>query len=149
MRYLRTAVMHSTLGALPFCAAADANLYDTIKQADTTFFNAFNRCDIDTMAAMFSKDLEFYHDTAGLGNYESNMAATRSLCSGNPGLKRTLIEGTLQVFPVKDFGAVELGQHTFCHLENGVEDCGTFGFTHVWKQTQDGWLLHRVVSYGH
>ncbi len=27
-------------------------------------------------------------------------------------------------------------------------DCGTFEFVHVWKQTNDGWKMSRVISYG-
>ncbi|MCW8090954.1 DUF4440 domain-containing protein [Alteromonas sp. ASW11-130] len=61
---------------------------------------------------------------------------------------RTLDRTTHKVYPVKDFGAIQIGEHTFCHEENGKEDCGTFGFTTVWKKTDMHWQMHRVTSYG-
>ena len=129
--------------------AEDKTLYDEIKALDSKFFTAFNNCDKETIANMFSKELEFYHDIAGLGNYESNLKATDSLCERNLGLVRTLVPESLEVYPVKDFGAMQIGKHTFCHTVDGKEDCGTFGFLHVWKKTENGWLIHRVMSYGH
>ena len=98
---------------------------------------------------MFSKELEFYHDISGFGDYESNMVAGKILCDRKLGLVRTLLPKSLEVYPVKDFGAMQIGRHTFCHTVDGIEDCGTFGFLHVWKQTETGWVIHRVMSYGH
>ncbi len=130
-------------------SADEPNLYDEILFLDSQFFTAFNQCDLDTMANMFSKELEFYHDTAGLGDFESNLVAGRNLCERNLGLVRTLVLESLEVYPIKDFGAMQIGKHTFCHEVDGKDDCGTFGFLHVWKKTETGWLLHRVMSYGH
>jgi hypothetical protein len=53
------------------------------------------------------------------------------------------------VYPVNNFGAMEIGAHKFCHLENGKQDCGTFKFAMIWKKTEDGWKISRVISYGH
>lgn len=130
-------------------ASTTSGLSQEIKQADAAFFEAFNTCDMNTMAKMFSQGLEFYHDTAGLGDYQSNMVATKTLCEKKLGLERTLVPNTHEIYPIKDFGAVQMGQHTFCHTVNKKEDCGTFGFIHVWKKTDSGWLIHRVISYGH
>lgn len=47
------------------------------------------------------------------------------------------------------YGAIQIGQHEFCHEENGIDDCGVFGFTHVWHRSSDGWKITRVLSYGH
>lgn len=142
-----------TLAPVP--SLAEADLLSEIKQADKTMFDAFNNCDIKTMESMFSKDLEFYHDIGGLGGFEKTINSTRNNCNDNLGLVRTLISESLEVYPVKGFGAIQIGKHTFCHLEydkdgkNAKNDCGTFDFTHIWKQTNNGWVVHRVVSYGH
>lgn len=130
-------------------ASSKSDLEREIEQADANFFNAFNACDIDTMATMFSEELEFYHDTAGVGDYQSNLAATQQLCERNLGLERTLVAGSLEVYPIKNFGALQKGQHRFCHMVNGKKDCGTFGFMHIWKQEGTRWVMHRVISYGH
>ena len=129
--------------------ADEITLFERIKQLDQQFFTAFNECDLETMSKMFSKELEFYHDISGLGDYESNMVAGKNLCDRKLGLVRTLLPKSLEVYPVKDFGAMQIGRHTFCHTVDGIEDCGTFGFLHVWKQTETGWVIHRVMSYGH
>ena len=86
-RYLILAGL-ATIIAIPAQAknneAADS-LKAQIMQADATFFDAFNRCDIDKMASMFSPQLEFYHDTGGVTDYEQTMEALRSVsaCSGS------------------------------------------------------------------
>ena len=32
------------------------------------------------------------------------------------------MKGTLEVHPIKDFGAIEIGTHQFRHIENGKEE---------------------------
>ncbi|WP_159437643.1 nuclear transport factor 2 family protein [Ferrimonas marina] len=128
---------------------ADENLFEQIKAQDQRFFDAFNACDIDTMAQMFSPWLEFYHDLSGLSDFEQTMQATRNNCQRNLGLERTLIEGSLKVYPVKELGAIQTGKHRFCHPVEGTMDCGTFEFLHIWKRDGEQWKIHRVVSYGH
>lgn len=128
---------------------SETSLHDEIMATDNALFSAFNKCDVKEIATFFSKDLEFYHDVSGLKGFDENMMATEELCSRDLGLKRTLVEDSIQIFPVKDFGAIQVGQHTFCHEVDGVDDCGTFNFTHIWKRTEAGWNLYRVVSYGH
>ena len=51
--------------------------------------------------------------------------------------------------PVDAEGAMQIGAHTFCHMENGKEDCGTFQFAHVWQKKDGTWRITRVLSFGH
>lgn len=139
----------------PLSSHAETDLYNEIKQADKTMFDAFNGCDIKTMESMFSKDLEFYHDMGGLSGLKQTINSTENNCNDSLGLVRTLVPASLEIYPIKGFGAIQIGKHTFCHTvydengKNGKDDCGTFGFTHIWKQTNNGWVVHRVASYGH
>ena len=55
----------------------------------------------------------------------------------------------MKVYPIPGFGAQQVGQHRFCHDENGVEECGVFGFTTVWQNTDGHWRMTRVMSHGH
>ena len=128
---------------------AEESLVSEIKAMDKALFDAFNRCDIDAMAKIFSPDLEFYHDTGGLQDYQQTMAATRANCERNLGLTRTLIADSMEVFPIKDYGAIQQARHQFCHWENGKHDCGTFRFVHIWQKQNNRWQLTRVVSYDH
>ncbi len=125
------------------------NLVDEISKADAAFFDAFNSCDLPAMEKILSKDLEFYHDIVGVSGHRDTLAKTKENCDKNLGLRRDLLEGSLEVHPIGDFGALEKGRHTFCHLENGENVCGTFEFMHIWRRVKEGWELARVISYGH
>jgi ketosteroid isomerase-like protein len=140
------------LCAFSWGARADegGDLFHDIKAADAKFFDAFNNCDLKTMSEMFAKDLEFYHDLGGLHGYKDTMETTRENCNKRLGLRRKVVDGSLKVYPVPGYGAMELGTHSFCHVENGKNDCGTFEFVHLWRRSAEGeWKLARVVSYGH
>lgn len=133
----------------PLYAQEQNKLYQEIAAMDKSLFDAFNGQDADGVKAAFSTDLEFFHDTGGVSNFEQNQQATRNLFARNMNLRRELVPSTMEVYELKDYGAIQTGKHTFCHLENGKNDCGTFKFLHIWKRVGSGWKLARVVSYGH
>jgi hypothetical protein len=56
---------------------------------------------------------------------------------------------TLEVHPIKGYGAIEIGSHRFSHGENGKDVSGTFKFMMVWKEENGNWRISRVVSYDH
>lgn len=128
---------------------ADESLYAAIAHMDSVMFNAFNSRDTATFKKLFTGDLEFYHDKGGLTGYKETIGFMRSTVQNNNGLRRDLIPGTLEVYPIPNYGAMEIGSHTFCHTENGKQDCGTFKFVHIWKQIGSEWKVSRVVSYNH
>ena len=64
-------------------------------------------------------------------------------------LTRQLVQGSLEVYPIKDYGAIEIGTHQFRHIENGKEEIGTFKFLMIWKKTDNLWKISRVISYDH
>jgi Domain of unknown function (DUF4440) len=124
-------------------------LYAEIAHMDSVLFTAFNNRDTTTLKTLFTTDLEFYHDKGGLTGYKQNMEAFKTTAAANTDLRRDLIPGSLEVFPVKDYGAIQVGMHRFCHTENGKPDCGTFKFVHIWKKKDGEWKISRVVSYDH
>lgn len=124
-------------------------LHAEIVSREAALVAAFNARDLAASMALFSEDLEFYHDVGGLQSFSEVKAGLASLFAKNDGIRRELVPGSLRVFPIKDYGAVELGAHRFCHEDNGKADCGTFEFVHVWRRGEGGWKLSRVVSYGH
>jgi hypothetical protein len=129
----------------------DANqvLYKEIAQLDSVVFTAFNNRDTSLFKKMFADDLEFFHDIGGLTGYEQTINFLRSNTTSRSDLRRDLVKGSLEVYPIPGYGAIEIGSHTFCHTENGKPDCGTFKFVQVWKKVHNEWKIARVVSYGH
>ena len=104
-------------------APAPDELYNTIANMDSIMFAAFNAHDLDKLKTTFSEDLEFYHDKGGLSNYNQTMQNFKTLFENNKttGLRRDLVKGSLEVYPIKDYGAVETCLHRFCHVENGKD----------------------------
>jgi len=127
----------------------DKQLYNEIARMDSVLFNAFNSRDTVTFKKFFTEDLEFYHDKGGLTGYQHTIEFMRSTAKSTNGLRRDLVPGSLEVYPIPNYGAMEIGAHTFCHQENGKQDCGTFKFVHIWKKIGNEWKITRVVSYGH
>lgn len=125
------------------------SLYQKVMELDNQVFGAFNRRDSLQFAAMFSKDLEFFHDKGGLTGYTETIAFLRSTTASASDLKRTLEPASSEVYPIPGYGAIQTGTHVFCHTENGQQDCGRFKFLHIWKQTGERWQITRVVSYDH
>ena len=124
-------------------------LYQEIAKQDSLLFNAFNTRDIDLFKTMFTEDLEFYHDKGGLTGYEHTIDFLKTTAQGNNQLKRELVKGSLEVYPIPGYGAMEIGMHRFCHLDNGKQSCGTFKFVHIWQKKDNQWKIARVISYDH
>lgn len=123
-------------------------LFKTIQSLDTKLFDAYNHCDLTTLELMVSEDLEFYHDRTGLsvGKAPFLAAIKQNICGK---VQRSLLPTTLEVYPLKGFGAVEIGVHRFRQPAHPEEGEGDAKFVMLW-QNQDGtWKLTRVISYYH
>jgi ketosteroid isomerase-like protein len=129
--------------------ATSGELYDTIARADLQVCDAFNAHDVDALMAMFTDDLEFYDDGSGVKDFERTKGDFTAVFENVPDLRRELMPGTLEVYPLQGYGAIELGEHRFCHEENGKRDCGIMKFSMVWRQIGQTWKLARVLSYAH
>lgn len=116
---------------------------------DSILFNAFNTRNIDLFKALFTPDLEFYHDKSGLTGYEHTINFIKTTAQSADQLKRELVKGSVEVYPIPGYGAIQTGEHIFCHKENGKQDCGRFKFVHIWKKENGDWKISRVVSYDH
>jgi ketosteroid isomerase-like protein len=116
---------------------------------DARVFDAFNAHNADALMAMFTDDLEFYQDNDGLKNYQQCFGDFKKMFASASDIRRDLVKGSLEVYPIKNYGAIEIGAHRFCHTEKGKEECGAFKFVHVWRKVEDSWKLSRVISYGH
>jgi hypothetical protein len=118
---------------------------------DSVMFDAFNTQNLTILKTVFAENLEFYHDNDGLSDYTSNMESFRrnfETHANNP-LRRELVQGSLEVYPVPGYGAIEIGMHRFIHTENGKQIIGVYKFTLVWQYKDNEWKVTRVVSVGH
>src|ERR671913_361073 len=66
-------------------------------------------------------------------------------------LSKSLFTEDLEVYPIKDYGAIQIGSHRFYYTEKGHEEKldGTFKFIHIWKNVNGDWKISRVISYDH
>jgi ketosteroid isomerase-like protein len=129
-------------------AAPDA-LFQTISQLDKQVFDAIDHCDMKAEASFWADDAEFYHDKNGLlvGGPQIVDAIKNNLCGK---VKRELMPGTLEVYPLEGYGAVEIGVHRFLHpweQDHGV--IGEAKFIHVWRNKDGAWKITRVISIDH
>ena len=138
-----------TSTAPPPAASTPDPLYAEIARLDREMFEAYNAHDAAKLASYFDEKLEFYHDTGGLLTLDMAMGGLTSNFAKHNGIRRDLVPGSLQVYPIANYGAIQTGAHRFCHKEDGKDDCGTFQFLHVWQKQERGWRITRAVSYDH
>jgi len=140
---------YSALGQQNKSQTENLELYSEIAHMDSVLFSAFNSHDAEKMSILFTKDLEFYHDKNGLSGYEQTVEAFGRLFSQNNGMRREILKSNLEVYPINNYGAVEIGVHTFYHMENDQRIGGTFKFIHLWKKENGQWKISRIISYDH
>src|SRR3954464_6531987 len=92
-----------------------ADLREEIATADAAMFAAFNAHDAKKLASFFTSDLEFYQDTEGLAFYPDTVKDFTNMFASATDIRRELLQETFEVYPIKNYGAVELGTHRFCH----------------------------------
>jgi hypothetical protein len=127
----------------------DAELTSAISALDTQLFDAYNTCNIDKLGSMVADDLEFYHDKTGLavGKQPFLVAIKNNICGK---VTRELVKGSMEVYPIDGYGAVEIGVHRFHHP--GAQDHDVLGeakFIHLWQYKDGAWKVTRVISYDH
>jgi hypothetical protein len=66
-------------------------------------------------------------------------------------MRRTLLAGSLQVYAIKNFGAIQMGAHVFYQTDGVAPErmVGQPQFMHIWKKTVHGWKIVKIVSYDH
>ncbi|MGA9238745.1 nuclear transport factor 2 family protein [Robiginitalea sp.] len=132
---------HNAMGQV----ARDSELYRTIMQLDTAYFEAYNSCDMATQASLMSDDLEFYHDKGGLNTSKSEIIQSieANICGK---VTRELIEESVEVHDIAGFGAVEIGYHKFYNNQEPDAQSNPSRFITVWKNTEGDWKMHRIIS---
>ncbi len=141
---------------------SNAELFETLREKDSVLFRAaFDTCDPDTMASLFSKDFEFYHDKGGpTTGRDTFLKPVYEQCLGKdeqwiPPSRRILLENSLKVFPLREngelYGAIQEGQHRFEFLnkDRQYQRGDIARFIHLWVLEEGQWKIKRELSYDH
>ena len=132
----------SAVSAAAHDGTASGALFDELARLDSLLFDAFFvRCDAQKTNSFFTDDLEFYHDLTGAKIGQTARDAFKQ-CPRDGGGTRKLVAGSLRVYPIKDYGAVQTGVHRFGETEAK--------FVHLWQRQASGeWKITRVLSFDH
>ena len=146
-------------GAFVAADAQAVQAFDTMKSQeeltravttlDAQLFDAYNTCNLEKFGSFFVDDVEFYHDKTGLmvGRKPLTESIKTNICGK---VTRELVAGTLEVYPIHGYGAVEIGVHRFHHPgTQGPDVVGEAKFIHLWQYKDGAWKITRVISYDH
>ena len=122
-------------------------LYKTVAGLDSELFAAYNNCQLDKLGSLVAEDLEFYHDKTGLaiGRQLFIGAIKNNICGK---VHRELVPGTLEIYPMEGFGAVEIGIHRFTH-PGDPHNIGEAKFITLWQHKDGSWKMTRAISFDH
>src|SRR5205823_11844548 len=120
--------------------AADP-LFQTIQSLDAQLFDAYNHCDLEKFGSLLADDLDFYHDVGGFSrSRQATVEAVKNNICGK--VTRELVPGTLEVYPIPNYGAVEIGVHRFHHPgHEDTEGVGEAKFILLWQNNNGSWKV--------
>jgi len=133
--------------------ANQGDLLATINSLDHAFFEAYNKCELSKIESLFTDDVEFYHEKRGqlTGRKGVMEVLSKNLCGDkNNRVRRELVEGTLQVYAIDNYGALAIGEHRFYLTQAGQTERldGIGRFANLWQRKDGEWRMSRVFSYG-
>ena len=126
----------------------DTALFRTIASLDSALFDSYNNCNLPKFASFFVDSVEFYHDQTGLmvGVAPLTEAIKQNICGK---VVRQLVPESFEVYPMKGYGAVEIGWHRFHPPGAKPVESGGAQFIMLWQNNGDVWKITRVISYDH
>ena len=136
---------HTSKQSYPVYTPPSKELYDEIVRMDSIWEDSYSNCKMDVQQQIISDDLEFYHDQTGLLKSKPQLinALKNNICGK---VTRQLLKGSIEVYPIKDFGAVEMGYHRFHNIHDTDTNSHYARFVHIWKNENGRWKITRVIS---
>ncbi len=125
---------------------------------DQQLFDAAFGCKLDVLPTLVTDDLEFFHDksgqTASSGEQfldQVTQGCERQKAGSDFKARRELVTGSMMVYVLNNYGAMQMGTHRFFALQSGQPDRLTEAgkFIHLWRNDNGAWKLARVISYDH
>lgn len=138
----------------------DSELFKTMAHMDSIIFNeGYNNCNITLMEKAIHEDFEMYHDKAGIISGKEKMVSgiRDGICNGlSYKATRKLQEGSLEVFPLKNngalYGVLQTGTHEFYAKYPDKDEIlltSTARFNHLWILDNGNWKLKQSLSFDH
>ncbi len=123
----------------------DMELHKTISTMDSIFFDAYNNCNMEKQKELYADNIEFFHDKGGLSTSKSEIleAIKNNICGK---VTRTLIKGSIEVYPIHNYGAVEIGYHKFFNNQEPDAISNPSKFIIMWKYEEEQWQITKVIS---
>lgn len=120
-------------------------LHREIIKQDSLLFEAYNTCKVSVFEGLVSEDIEFYHDRGGLTTSKKQIveALKNNICNK---VTRQLLPGSIEVYPIPNYGVVQMGAHRFFNKQEPNAESKFSKFVHIWKKVNGQWELTRVVS---
>jgi len=135
-------------------AAPSSELYRTIAALDQQLFDAFNSCDTAKLGTLLEPGVEFYQDNDNTTYSRDQLEPSfRDRCGPEniSKLRRELVPGTLVVYVLKDYGALQMARQNFFIMDHGNKGklAASPNLIHVWRNDHGHWAISRIISYGH
>lgn len=135
-------------------ATKEKEVYNKLAELDSVLFSVAYTCDTAKFASLITDDIEFYHDKGGVTKSRKALVETtqKNFCEHpEVKLRRELVKGSMQVFLMDNYGAIQTGEHRFYITEKGKPEklSGQAKFTHLWQFRDNQWRIARVLSYDH
>ena len=123
----------------------DQEIHDSIVAMDKKFFDAYNNCDMEMQRTIYADSIEFFHDKTGLSTDKKGIleSTEKNICGK---VTRTLVEGSLEVYPINHYGAVQIGYHKFFNNQEPDQKSIPSKFIIIWKKEAEDWRIAKVVS---
>ena len=96
-----------------------------------------------------AQNVEFYDDRDGLSvGRQRQIEDLKNYICGR--VTREIVPGTLLVYRLEGYGAMEVGVHRFHDPgHDDTEPVGEGKFIHLWQYKDGAWKITRIISYDH
>lgn len=96
------------------------------------------------MDSLTAEDIEFYHDRGGLTTSKKELLTSiQKNIFGK--VTRKLTNGSIEVYGIPGYGAVEFGYHSFVNIAEPGESHPS-KFVILWRLKDKKWQLTKVIS---
>ena len=145
LTFLFSLATNAQIDEIPKYKPVDIELHNEIVKMDSEYFTAYNNCDMKTQATIYDTDIEFFHDKGGFSNSKEDLlkALKENICGK---VTRTLIKGSIEVYPIHNYGAIEIGYHKFFNNKEPNAKSIPSKFIITWKKKGAEWKITKVIS---